>query len=213
MMNPSSRISDIEKTEMYLPFLSLGRRNAVDSGGYGKYRGGMAPQNIYMIYGTDQFAAGLIGSGRRTPANFGMFGGYPGAVHESRYCLDSELRKWFESSVIPGTFEEIAELRGRVIDPPSSFGPIPVKQYDILVIRQGAGGGYGDPLDRDPERVANDVRNFSVTLETARKAYGVVLDPKSLEVDRSLTEKAREEIRNERLRNGKPVNVRDVGNC
>jgi len=208
MINPSSRISDIEKTEMNLPFLSLGRRNAMDTGGYGKYHGGMAPQNIYMIYGTDHFVAGLIGSGRRTPANFGMFGGYPGAVHESRYSLDSELPKWFERSAIPGTFEEIAEMGGTVIDPPNSFGPIPVKQYDVLIIRQGAGGGYGDPLDRDPERVAYDVRNFSVSLETARKAYGVVLDPNALEVDRILTEKAREEIRNERLRNGKPVNIK-----
>jgi N-methylhydantoinase B len=50
-------------------------------------------------------------------------------------------------------------------------------------IRTGAGGGWGDPLERDPARVLEDVRAELITRETARDIYGVVLALGKLEVD------------------------------
>ncbi len=54
---------------------------------------------------------------------------------------------------------------------------------DGVSIRTGAGGGWGDPLDRDPERVLADVRAELITRETAREVYGVMLAEGKFEVD------------------------------
>jgi N-methylhydantoinase B len=54
------------------------------------------------------------------------------------------------------------------------------------VIR-GGGGGWGDPLDRDPALVREDVIDEYVSLEGARRDYGVVLNPGTLEIDEAAT--------------------------
>ncbi|MEI9475302.1 MAG: hydantoinase B/oxoprolinase family protein, partial [Deltaproteobacteria bacterium] len=76
--NPSSAISDVEFTEMYWPLLFLARRHGVDSGGYGKFRGGLNLEAIVMVYGSKDlnadFLAGPEGGEIR---GFGLFGGYP----------------------------------------------------------------------------------------------------------------------------------------
>ena len=57
---------------------------------------------------------------------------------------------------------------------------------EVIYHRQAGGGGWGDPLERDPEAVARDVSNDKVSLAAARDQYGVVLD-ESLAVDREAT--------------------------
>ncbi len=58
---------------------------------------------------------------------------------------------------------------------------------DVLVNNTGGGGGYGDPFERDPARVADDVRNGFVSLAAARTEYGVVVDPVTFAVDDAAT--------------------------
>lgn len=203
MMNPQSCISDLEVTEMNLPFMCLGRRQAPDSGGYGKYRGGMAPEQMYMIHGTNEFLLGSHGTSRRTPPNFGMFGGYPSPGMESRLALRSEIARWFANSRSPASFDEVKALGGEIIDPPNCFHGASVKEFDMVINRLGGGGGYGDPLDRDPEKVVEDVVNEATSLEVARKVYGVMLNAKTLKLDKQATEEERERIRKTRLRMGK----------
>ena len=60
--------------------------------------------------------------------------------------------------------------------------------------RPGGGGGWGDPLEREPERVAEDVRHGFVSIDGAKRDYGVVIDEESLEVNVGQTEKLRTEI-------------------
>jgi hypothetical protein len=86
------------------------------------------------------------------------------------------------------------ELRGRV----------PLPEFTIATEFVGGGGGYGDPLDRDPEQVAQGVRRGLVAQRIAREVYGVVLRPRTLAVNRAGTEKRRAQVREERLRDGKP---------
>ena len=57
--------------------------------------------------------------------------------------------------------------------------------------RQAGGGGWGDPLDRDPQAVADDVRNGKVTPEAAERKHGVVLEAGTGEVDATATEALR----------------------
>ncbi len=204
-MNPMSSISDVEMIAMTLPFMYLQRKELADSGGFGKFRGGNATQQIYMVYGAQSIRVGLQGTGRRAAPNFGLFGGYPGAVHEGRYGLNTKLTDWFKRSKIPKSFEDVKEAAGETIDPSVSFDAIPMKNYEVIIQHFGGGGGYGDPLDRDPDLVANDVRNQATSREAAERIYRVVFNPKTLGVDREATEKARNHARKERLKNGKPA--------
>ena len=60
------------------------------------------------------------------------------------------------------------------------------------------GGGYGDPYDRDPTAVAEDVRDEIVSIEVARQDYGVVLDAETLAVNEAATAALRPELKAER---------------
>ena len=205
MMNPTSQISDVEMIEMNLPFMYLGRKQAMDSGGFGKHDGGMGPEMIYMVYNPAFMILGLSGSGRKAPAGFGMFGGYPTCLQETRFAYDSKIRDWLKESKSPRTFDDLAKLDGRVVDAPHCFPVQPISNFDLIGNRGCAGGGYGDPLDRDPESVCYDVRMSVISLETAEKVYGVSVDPKTFESIPSETEALREKIRGERIQQGKRI--------
>jgi N-methylhydantoinase B len=71
------------------------------------------------------------------------------------------------------------------------FGLTHLKPGDIVTIDAAGGGGHGNPLERDPEMVESDVIEGYVSLEKAKKDYGVVLDPKTLKVDIEETKKLR----------------------
>ena len=73
---------------------------------------------------------------------------------------------------------------------------------DILVYWNCGGGGYGDPLERDPEAVLKDVKDGEVTIEFARETYGVVIDLTTMTVATEETEQRRMEMRDERLKEG-----------
>ena len=70
-----------------------------------------------------------------------------------------------------------------------------MKRDDVLLHTMASGGGWGDPLDRDPELVRADVRSERLTADHVRREYGVVVDPESFEVDLGATERLRDELR------------------
>jgi len=67
---------------------------------------------------------------------------------------------------------------------------------DVFIQDSGGGGGVGDPLDREVEKVHWDVLNRYVSVEAARELYGVVIDPVTLDVDEAATTAARAQRRN-----------------
>ena len=71
---------------------------------------------------------------------------------------------------------------GESVPLPSKFQGIILKPGERIVIETAGGGGWGDPLARDSELVRRDVVEGLITLERAREAYGVVIDPENLEV-------------------------------
>jgi len=65
---------------------------------------------------------------------------------------------------------------------------------DVITFCNPRGGGYGDPLDRDPKLVEQDVINEYVSLEKAREDYGVVINPGILRLDPEATRELRDSM-------------------
>ena len=65
------------------------------------------------------------------------------------------------------------------------------KKGDVVYMRMAAGGGYGNPLERDPQLVLEDVLDGIVSEQAAQKVYGVALDESKKAVDALLTKSLR----------------------
>ncbi len=72
---------------------------------------------------------------------------------------------------------------------------VAVKAGNVIFAQSGAGGGWGDPLKRDPKAVLNDVLNDYVSIERARADYGVVIDPQRMAIDEAATAELRASLR------------------
>ena len=73
-----------------------------------------------------------------------------------------------------------------------------VEPEDLFWSKSGGGGGVGDPLDREAEKVLWDVLNDYISLEHAKDVYGVVIDLDAREIDHESTQALREKLRGER---------------
>ena len=73
-----------------------------------------------------------------------------------------------------------------------------LKKDDVYRLITSGGGGWGDPLERDPKMVLDDVRNEKVSVRRAREAYGVVINKLTMELDIAETRKLREAIKEAR---------------
>jgi N-methylhydantoinase B len=91
---------------------------------------------------------------------------------------------------------DLNELGGRSKLLP--YAETELKSDDVLYIRAASGGGYGDPLEREPQLVFEDVRNGLVSKATAEQIYGVVIDESTLAPDLSMTEELRLKLRQKR---------------
>jgi N-methylhydantoinase B len=123
-----------------------------DSGGPGRQRGGLAYVREYRLLSESTFSAR---GGRQLSAPQGREGGWPGRP----------------SAIVvnPGRPDE------RLVD--ARDGRVRLGPGDILRMEQAGGAGFGDPYERPPELVLQDLREGYVTPEAAREAYGVALVP------------------------------------
>lgn len=193
IINTTANIPSIEATEAEYPVLYLFRRHLEDSGGPGRYRGGRSAGVALIPYGEGvRSETTFAGVGAEVANGVGLAGGLPGST--VRYVragtsLDDKP-PW------PGIPSDLQELSSPTVLPiNSSHSPIPqgIAEYHNW---QG-GGGFGDPLDREPQRVATDVRARAVSTEQAYDVYGVVLHEE--DVDTDATEDRRAAIRRDRI--------------
>lgn len=129
-----------------------------DNTGAGEFRGGYGLILGHEALNDDMDFGGAYGRHER-PA-WGFAGGHPGSTNG------------FDFIRLDGTYD----------GPYGSGNRIPMKKGDIVRMVTGTGGGYGNPLARDPARVAMDVKNEYITLEDAREIYGVEVDPATFAV-------------------------------
>jgi len=194
--NVVSRVANIETCELHFPLLYLYRRVVPDSGGPGKYRGGCAHEFAHISYGSPDNKFTLVsmpGKGTLFTPSLGIFGGFPGCNADYIEFRDGNVSEW------PS---KLSETRGR--EEYISFDVTDIAGNDILYERICGGGGYGDPLDRDPELVLNDVLKGLVTIEPARDIYGVIIDLDNNRVDVEATKKQRLALRKQRLGGKEP---------
>ena len=144
-----------------------------DAEGAGKYRGGVGLVRQYRFLQDDTLAQ--IRTDRQTHPPYGLHGGQ--SPRAARVILN------------PGREDRI--LPGKPL--------ITLKSGDVLRVEMPGGGGWGDPLQRDPELVVQDVIADKVTLLRAREAYGVVV--RNGQVDVPATQRAREDLRRQRAPN------------
>ena len=67
----------------------------------------------------------------------------------------------------------------------------PMQANELLQIKTANSGAYGDPFERDPQLVLDDVLDDFITLELAEQDYGVVIDPQTMAVDQAATQRQR----------------------
>jgi N-methylhydantoinase B len=106
----------------------------------------------------------------------------------------AHCRPWGLEGGLEGTGNQVALRRDGVWKtdfPNAKVLVAPLKAGDAFMIRSGGGGGYGDPLDRTVEEVAEDVRQGYVSVKAAAEFYGVVVDPDTLRADHAASEQLR----------------------
>jgi N-methylhydantoinase B len=192
----ASQIANCETVESRVPVLQVYRRELADSGGPGRFRGGVAVEFATTPHKMPIEPAGLntVGSGVSLPTGRGLSGGHPGAVSRNVIYRGSNLRQLFAHGRIPLSSDE---LEAQDVDVLAAKSFTMIAGDDVLVgILQG-GAGYGDPIRRDPESVAVDVAKGLVSPEVARSVYGVVVEDGAL--DAADTDEQRDSIRQARL--------------
>jgi len=141
----------IEETEVNYPVRIIRYELVEDSGGAGKYRGGLGLRRDYLF--PDHAATFTVLADRDRAGPWGLFGGQPGQRAEYVLNPDGAARRL------------------------SSKTTLELQPGDVISYRTCGGGGYGKPEERDPELVLRDVREGKVSLERAREVYGVAIDP------------------------------------
>ena len=160
----NSILTPAEVNEVYCPLMIRRRGFVPDSEGAGKYRGGFAIVTDYEML-TDGTTLQLRTDRRKIP-NYGLHGGQPGSLGKMTLNPGGENRD------LPKTV-------------------LPLKKGDVFRARVGGAGGWGNPLERDAEKVLDDVQNGLVSVERARKVYGVAINETTTEVDMNETQKLR----------------------
>src|SRR5262249_11186824 len=162
---------NVEHTEQSFPVLFLYRKEITDSGGAGKWRGGLSAESCFVPHGTDSITHDTLSSGNAIPTSTGMMGGYPGAVNRYRYLRDSNVLDSFAKSQL---VHDIDELQGEPVTLQLRQENFTQRPADVYAVLWSAAGGFGDPLERDPARVEADVANGDVSAAAAKSIYGVI---------------------------------------
>jgi N-methylhydantoinase B len=140
-----------------------------DTGGAGRHRGGLALERHLEFTGTE--AVLQVRTHRRDVAPYGLEGGEDGSTSETYLWRDGK--------------ESLLETKIT----------LPIQKGDRIRHITAGGGGFGDPLERDPAAVVNDIRKEKITRDYAARKYGVVVNAGELVVDAAATERQRAQLR------------------
>ncbi len=196
---PDSKNLPVEFCETRFPVLIEKLALATDSGGPGKRRGGLGYEKDVRLLNDSK----LISTADRTILScYGVAGGMAGGTYKT---IINPFQ--YPLRVVPGDHSsatsDLAESIPRAPDErklPGLVDDEPLKKGDLIRLITTGGGGWGDPLEREPELVRLDVLRGLVSLRSAERDYGVRLGPPEQDYPLLEGETAalREQIRRER---------------
>ena len=144
----------------------------------------MSAEVALTLGGVEEADALIMTHGAEVPNSSGIFGGFPGAT---------VVQRWGEQAAHDGVLK--ADIAW------TTFGPKPglirMKRGDVFAVSWQGGGGYGDPLEREPAAVLADLRRGLISQDSACDIYGVVLGAGG--VDASATDERRRWMRRVRV--------------
>ncbi|QRP47558.1 hydantoinase B/oxoprolinase family protein [Amycolatopsis sp. FDAARGOS 1241] len=202
-----------EAIESELPAVVLRKEYSPDSGGAGQNRGGAAvlKDTLYLTE-AEHWSSPLH---TKSASGVGVYGGEAGALGAT-WVFHPDYKNVTKDKDLIGTEPEVyagaTPVAGmlnpetKTVDPDGEyfyFASTPVwhtKPNAVFRYLTNGGGGWGSPLQRDPERVCRDVRDEYVTIDGAYRHYGVVItgdphgDPENLKIDHDATAKRRAEL-------------------
>ncbi len=156
-----------EQVEAKYPFIIERYALRQDSGGAGRYRGGLGTEQVVRVM-TDTMFNTQIERVENRP--WGLFGGLS--------ALGNQV------AITRAGRPETVYATGKV------FSQL-LKPGDVYTLRSGGGGGFGKSTERKLEEVENDVRQGYVSIEAAKEQYGVVIDRATMKADRAATAELR----------------------
>ena len=170
----NTRNNPIEELDLRFPMRCDQYELRPEPAAPGRWRGGVGVirRNRFLVDGTYSCEGD-----RQWDAPRGIFGGWDGLTASTHKNPGTSTEEYMEAKVTGVEF----------------------KAGEYIEFREPNAGGYGDPLERDPAAVREDVLDDFTTIALARDAYGVIfVDEGTLEVDEAATERRREEIRSTR---------------
>jgi N-methylhydantoinase B len=197
---PMGRVPDVEMTEFLYPVLTLWRREVPDSGGPGRHRGGLGASIAITPHGTSvPMGLVLASAGKAVAQNAGLCGGHPGNSGLDVVARRSRVAELLASGHMPAELDEVSDE----LEPGQNYASSYLAPGEVFQMTWQGGGGYGDPLGRDPEAVAHDLRERKVTEGAAVGVYGVVVTDGA--VDTAATAVERDRLRSARKARSRPL--------
>jgi N-methylhydantoinase B/oxoprolinase/acetone carboxylase alpha subunit len=151
------RNTPVEIFETLYPFRVLQYGLRPDSGGPGRRRGGLGTRRLLEVLAPEITVSVMMDHVKE--GAWGAFGGHAGGLAGIR------IRRKGESG-----FADFRQAFGTVS--PSKFANVIVREGDQIQIDSAGGGGYGNPADREPECVQNDIQEGFVSPQAAERLYG-----------------------------------------
>jgi len=198
MIAPAYGIPNVERIETLAPILYVYRKEHAETAGAGIHRGGVGLEYMVVPHGAPgSLEAVFFGTGACHSETKGLAGGLPGSIQRNLVLRRSGVAESFRRGRIPTSVEEA----GGSLEVSDAKHATFMEAGDAWVNFCTGGGGYGDPLERDPARVVVDVRRGLCTRDEARRLYRVVLGDDAM-VDAAATAAARGQARADRLARG-----------
>jgi acetophenone carboxylase len=203
----TSEPGEVENLEAELPLLYLYRGFHRDSPGNGKCRGGAGMEWAIAVHDVPLIFLGSWGYASRVPVTQGLYGGYSIPALPFTRISNTNLKELMARSDprVPSsnrmTFDEKA-IEGAYQPGIYPSPPMPTMGWDIVVGGHGGGGGYGDPIERDPQLVMKDLENGIISHRAAKDIYKVAYDEELLVADGEKTKALREQEREDRKKRG-----------
>lgn len=207
-------VGEQEINEEEVPFLQMvSKKFTRDAIAPGKYRGGQGYTMMVATKDSEEWGFMTTTQGAKVPPIQGTFGGYACGcyplskiqgvdIYEELLKNPEKFKHSIEELMNERAFEDASYTTHHM-----GLGFEISKRGELIMISQGAGAGYGDLLERDPEAVVRDIRENLISHAVAEQVYKLKIDPVTLVVDLATTNALKAQERQDRLKRGQPFDA------